>query len=661
LPRGGGLPLRQFPGNNSDKTDSRRKRLGEILRERGQISGQNLLSAIHEQTGKSVLLGELLLERNMVSKSDLVAALEEVTRVRYVDPRSAAIDSEALKLIPHGFAERYCALPVLVEANKLVTVMAEPQNLHTLNELRFVSGLDIIPCLGFRSEIYAAIEQHYALARNAETECAEEEALPIVNNEELSDIEFFTASARQRHQEAIKEFQAELRNQPTPAVRLVSAIISAATRNRASDIHVDPQAMGTVVRIRVDGIIRDFMEVPPRLQDSLISRIKILADMDIAERRLPQDGRFLVRMGQEKRDLRVSTLPTTYGEKIVIRLLHTRAAQVGFLELGLGKEHSDLLTEMLTQPQGTLLVTGPTGSGKTTTLYSTLNMLRSRALNIITVENPVEYMLEGINQVQVNEKVGLTFAGCLRSILRQDPNVIMVGEIRDPETAEIALTAAQTGHLVLSTLHTRDSISAVTRLIDLNIPPFLVASTVTAILAQRLVRRLCTCRDEVAVSPEYQARLLAAGVEDIQDRMYIPVGCKACQYTGYHDRVGVYEMLVLNEGISDAIRAGAGPEEIRGLATSKGMRLLHEDAIRKANMGVTSLEEVLRIVPLKNCSDGVCKNCRRLLAPSFCLCPYCGCKRRKSLPEGGSLQTPYVLPKVKERTAKVGAAVRSGA
>ena len=574
----------------------RKRKLGEVLQERGHISQHNLTRAMQEQAGKTILLGELLLGRGLVSKDDLVAALEQVTGLRYVDCGSATVDDNMLKFVPRRVADRYCALPLCREGNKLVTVMAEPQNLHTLDELRFVSGMDISPRLGFRAEIKAAIEKHYA---SAALSAAEEEGALPAEEKELPEIEFFTTSSRESNQEAIREFQADLRKQTTPAVRLVSAIISAAATKNASDVHIDPQGTRTVVRIRVDGILRDLMEVPSRLQESLISRIKIISDMDIAERRAPQDGRLLARIGRDQIDLRVSTLPTHYGEKVVIRLLDARSALVHFIDLGLSQEDSDLLAQMLAEPQGMLLVTGPTGSGKTTTLYAALNRLRSRTLNIITVEDPIEYVLEGINQVQVKYKLGRAFADCLRSILRQDPNVIMLGEIRDSETAEIALTAAQTGHLVLSTLHTNDSVSAITRLIDLNVPPFLVSSSVSGIIAQRLVRRLCTCRDEVAMSPEYQARLLAAGVEDVETRMYIPVGCSLCDDTGYQGRIGIYEVLVADEGICSAIRAGAEPHEIRNLARSNGMRLMQEQALTKVRMGLTSLDEVLRVVSLR--------------------------------------------------------------
>jgi type IV pilus assembly protein PilB len=566
-----------------------RNKLGESLRKRGKISQDALQRVIQEQAGKEILLGELLLKRGLVSKADLVASLEEVSKTAYLDAGSAMVEAEALRLIPYSLAKRFCALPLRREGRKLLVLIEKAHDLHALQELSFVSGCRIEARFGFHDEIMAAIRKVY------------EEAGPQTNvsGEKIAALEFLTAGSSQRNLEAIREFQAELRKQPTPAVQVVSSIIAAAVEKKASDIHLDPQAHGSIVRIRIDGILRDLTEIPIRLQESVVSRIKILADMDIAERRAPQDGRILVAIGPERRDLRVSTLPTQYGEKVVIRLLDARSALVGFQDLGLWEEHADLLGDLLKTPAGMILVTGPTGSGKTTTLYAALNFLRSRTLNIITVEDPVEYRLDGVNQVQVNEKAGRTFAASLRSILRQDPNVIMVGEIRDSETAEIALRAAQTGHLVLSTMHTRDSVTAIARLLDLGIPPFLIASTLTAVIAQRLVRRLCECRAEVAASRDYLQAMEAAGIPTSQNRMYIAVGCPLCDQTGYHGRVGIYEMLVFDDQISETVRSNAGMLEIRRAATANGMRSLEGDALLKVSMGFTSLDEAMRVISFK--------------------------------------------------------------
>ena len=410
-------------------------------------------------------------------------------------------------------------------------------------------------------------------------------------------------------------------------MRLVTQIIRDAISRQASDIHIEPHSAVTVVRIRVDGVLRELMKIPRAIQNSLISRIKILSDMDIGERRSPQDGRFMVSIGPHKIDMRVSTLPTQFGEKVVIRLLETSAPLLSFASLGFPSDISERITNLLSLPQGMLLVTGPTGSGKSTTLYSALNLLRKPAVNIVSVEDPVEYELPGINQVHVNSKAGLTFASCLRSILRQDPNVIMVGEIRDLETAEIALKAAQTGHLVLSTLHTNDSISAVARLLDLGIPEYLIASSLTGILGQRLVRKLCSCRVYEAPTSDYIERLFTAGWTQVPARVARAVGCSLCDKTGYRGRVGIYELLDVDQSIRAVLRGGFKPELIRNAAAASGMRRMQDDAFEKLFVGITTLEELIRVVPIETVALSECTECGHELLPAFHYCPYCGLHR----------------------------------
>jgi type IV pilus assembly protein PilB len=359
----------------------------------------------------------------------------------------------------------------------------------------------------------------------------------------------------------------------------------------------------------------------------VISRVKVLADMDIAERRKPQDGRVVTQVASKRLDLRISVLPTHRGEKVVIRLLDPAAPKLRFPDLGMAPHTCDALSRILERPQGMILVTGPTGSGKTTTLYAALHQLRSPGVNITTVEDPVEYMLEGANQVQVNTKAGLTFAKTLRSILRQDPNVIMVGEIRDGETAEIALKSAQTGHFVLTTVHTNDSIAAIARLMDLQVAGYLIAASVTAVLSQRLARKLCSCCERVEATPEYSAQLAAAGIRNSQNIMYIPVGCPACDNVGFRGRVGVFEMLVLDDPIRACIRNAGGPDELRALARTSGMKSMQEDAMEKVRDGLTTMQEVLRVVPFDQSNIGCCEDCGRTLAETFLFCPYCGNKR----------------------------------
>ncbi len=608
----------------------KKKRLGQALIDRKRITDQKLADLILEQGSSKTpvgFLGEMLLERGLVSRDDLISALEEVTLFRFVDPRFATVEKAVLELVPHESAVKYCALPLIREGNRIITAMAEPQNLATVDNLRFMTGMDISPRLGFRSDILAAIEKCYA-GHDADAK-AEQDKLPFIEQVDVSSIQFFTAGSSEKSKAAIEEFEAELRNERTPAVRLVSSILYAAAAKRASDVHIEPMGESTTVRIRVDGVLRELTNIPKELQASVVSRIKILSDMDIAERRNSQDGRFLVKISDRSLDLRVSTLPTHYGEKVVMRLLDPAATRVAFSALGFSEENSRVLNHALSGPQGMVLVTGPTGSGKTTTLYSALNFLRSPTVNIITVEDPIEYKIEAINQVQVNPKAGLTFATCLRSILRQDPNVIMVGEIRDSETAQIALQSAQTGHLVLSTLHTNDSISAVTRLLDLNVPAFLVASSVSAVVAQRLVRKLCSCRDESPMTQEHASRFLGAGIVDFGNVVYTPAGCALCDNSGFKGRMGIYELLVLDEQMRAAVRSGMRDEEIRNMARSGGMRLMQEDAMEKVKLGKTTLDEVLRVVPFENVQVQRCRSCGKGLAPSFLFCPYCGSGTRQ--------------------------------
>ena len=599
----------------------KKKKLGEVLRDRGEITSEDLLVAIAEQQGKMMHLGELMLERGFVEKDALVAALEEVSHIPYLDCSKVVPDPEAMKLVQRAAAERYCALPIRMEQERLVVVMAAPQDLAAINDLRFTTGIEISPRLAFRTEIKKAIARYYDDDK-AHTPSLMESVKQ--ENAPFEEIEFLSTSSRQSNQEAIQEMQADLRHRKTPAVRIVSEIIQIAMTKHASDIHIEPRAGETAVRIRVDGLLRDLQPIPRNLQTSLISRIKILADMDISERRSPQDGRFMVSLGSRQIDLRVSSLPTQYGEKVVIRLLETSAPLSSFVDLGIPEDISATLTELLSLPQGMILVTGPTGSGKSTSLYSSLHKLRRPSVNIVTVEDPVEYVLPGINQAHVNTKAGMTFPGVLRSILRQDPNVIMVGEIRDQETAEIAMKAAQTGHLVLSTLHTSDSISAIVRLLDLGVPGYMISSSLTGILAQRLVRRLCSCHVIQAATPEFQKRLIRAGMLSPPVTMAVPSGCEKCDQTGYQGRIGIYELLRFDDSVRTVIRTSGNMDQIRETSRSNGMRSMQDDAIEKLRSGMTTLEEILRVIRFENVSSSECANCGYEILPTFRFCPYCG-------------------------------------
>ena len=599
----------------------KKKKIGEVLRDRGIISAADLQKVIGEQQGKVIHLGELMLERGLVAKEDLGAALEEVSRIPYVDCASVQPDPGALKMVPRSMAERLSVLPIRTEQRRLVVAMSAPQNLADMDELRFTTGFEISPRLSFRIELQAAIEKYYPSEKG---QVSPHGNVRGAGKMQFEEVEFISTSSRQANQEAIQEVQADLRQKKTPAVRLVSEVLQLAMSKRASDIHIEPRASDTVVRMRVDGVLHDHQFIPRSLQNSLISRVKILSDMDISERRAPQDGRFMASVGTRQLDLRVSTLPTQYGEKVVIRLLETSAPLTSFADLGMPEDVSLGLTDLLSAPQGMVLVTGPTGSGKSTTLYSSLNKLRQSTVNIVTVEDPVEYVLPGINQVHVNTKAGLTFVSCLRSILRQDPNIIMVGEIRDRETAEIVMKAAQTGHLVLSTLHTNDSVSAIVRLLDLGIPGYLISSSVTGILAQRLVRMLCPCHSLQPATAEFKSRLARLGMSNPPSKMAVVVGCEKCNQTGYTGRVGLYELLRVNDSIRGIVRTSGNIEQIRETARMNGMRLMQEDALEKILSGMTTLEEILRVVPMESAAFVECAKCSHHILPAFNYCPSCG-------------------------------------
>jgi type IV pilus assembly protein PilB len=599
----------------------KKKRLGEVLLERGYVSEKNLQSALRDQRAKFVHLGELMLERGFVEKKELVTSLSEVSGVPYFDCTSIQIPFTTLALIPQELARRIRAIPVKHEGKDLSVVMSEPQDLPVLDELRFRTGLNIVPSFGFAKEIAAAIEKFYGPEQKSV------EKVDVADDQ--TGMECISSSSQQHNIDAMREMQSELRqkSRTTPAVHIVAGMIKAAALKHASDIHIEPQSNETAVRFRVDGMLRDYQRIPRGLQNTVASRIKILSDMDIAERRNPQDGRFLVRIGGRRLDLRVSTLPTQYGEKVVMRLLEGESPLQGFADLGIPPTMVEELTKMLQLPQGMILVTGPTGSGKSTTLYSALNAVRRPSINIITVEDPVEYAVPGLNQVQVNSKAGLTFASCLRSILRQDPNVIMIGEIRDRETAEIAIKAAQTGHLVLSTLHTNDSASAVTRLLDLGIPGFQIASSLTGIIAQRLIRRLCSCCTVSPAGRDYVSRVLIAGAEVAPENQPFIGGCERCDFSGYRGRIGIYELLKMNDALRVAIRGGGRNEDLRTLARQAGLKLMQEYALERVHDCATTIEEVQRVVPFEAVSIVLCAKCERDLSASFVFCPHCGEKR----------------------------------
>lgn len=550
--------------------------LGTLLLEEGIVTEETLKKGLelHKATGRP--LGRVLVEEKLVNERDLVKVLAKNIGIEFTDLDDQAVDPAAAALIPESLARRYAALPIGFQDDKLVVAMADPANVLAIDDIRAISGREVILKVATRSDVEAAVSRLASLDGSV-SDLAELAAEHAVETHDLSAVEAAAEEA--------------------PVVKLVNMLITRASADRASDIHVEPTEKDLRVRFRIDGVLHEIMRTPRSIANAVVSRLKIMADIDIAERRRPQDGRINLRVSGKQLDLRVSSLPTIYGEKVVMRLLDTSTALLKLEDLGFLPDTQERFTASFTKPYGTILVVGPTGSGKSTTLYATLNVLNRPEVNVITVEDPVEYRLSGISQVQVNKKAGLTFASALRSFLRQDPDIMLVGEIRDQETANIAIESALTGHLVLSTLHTNDAPSSVSRLIEMGVEPFLVGSALDAVLAQRLARRLCSsCKEPY--EPTAAALVDAGWPDGIDDvpTLYRAVGCRACSNTGYRGRLAIHEMMTVNEEIERLAVERASTEIISKAAISNGMRTLRQDGLTKVGMGMTSIEEILRVV-----------------------------------------------------------------
>ena len=556
------------------------KHLGEILIERGKLDAVALERAIHvQESEKREGLGAILIRTGLVAERDVVEAMSTYLNV----PIVGIADYPELPVLEERVAVRFIkeakALPLHEDDEHLVLAMVDPRDEYVLNAFRLVTHRKVAARLAVPSELEAAFERLYGSGKTSMDQ--------IVGEVETRDDE--SGSEDVQH---LKELASE-----APIIRLVSLIISHALEARASDIHIEPFENRLIVRYRVDGVMHEVESPPRRFSAAVISRIKIMASLDIAERRLPQDGRIKLRIQGKEIDLRVSTVPIMHGESVVMRILDKSSTALDFVTLGFDPNVLARFLEVLMQPHGIVLVTGPTGSGKTTTLYTALDRLNNPDLKILTVEDPVEYQMEGINQIQVKPQIGLTFANALRSIVRQDPDVIMIGEIRDLETAQIAVQAALTGHMVLSTLHTNDAASTVNRLLDMGMDDYLLTSTVNGILAQRLVRTLCIhCRQPHQALPEV--------VEEMQLNRYTqadpvilfrPVGCDECGGTGYTGRISIVELLVMSDAIRSLIMRHVTSGEIRQQAISEGMQTMYENGLSKTVTGVTTIEEVLRV------------------------------------------------------------------
>jgi type IV pilus assembly protein PilB len=551
------------------------KQLGDILLEGGLVTTAQLQSAYDEHQRAGRALGRVLVDQGVLTESQLVAALAQQIGMRFVELGDFPVDPSAVSLVPGPLARRYVVLPFGFEDGKLLLAMADPANFLAIEDVRAVTQTDVKPCVATRSDVLTAIDRHYRADSDLEDLTA---ILDVEEEEDLSKV-----------REAVDD---------APIVKYVNALITQAIQDRASDIHLEPTERDLRVRYRIDGVLHEIMRSPKSIQSGVISRLKIMADINIAERRIPQDGRLSVNANGKKIDLRVATLPTVWGEKVVMRILDNSTARLDLTDLGFSDGNFERFGRSFGKPYGMILVTGPTGSGKSTTLYATLNILNRSEVNIITVEDPVEYRLPGVNQVQVNNKAGLNFASALRSILRSDPDIVLIGEIRDHETAQIAVEAALTGHLVLSTLHTNDAPSAITRLTEMGIEPFLVGSAVDCVLAQRLARMLCKkCKEEYVPTAD---ALVAARFpwEDGQPlpTLFRPVGCSACAKTGYKGRLALHEVMPMSEELELLTVEHAPASQINEVARNQGMITLRSDGMAKVLRGVTSIDEILRVV-----------------------------------------------------------------
>lgn len=555
-----------------------RKSLGESLTDAGIITPEQLKQAQQEEKRMGIPLRKALIKLGFIDENDLVAFISEKLEVPRIELDNYMIDPKVAEVVPESLARKYELIAISKIDNRLTCAMVDPWNIFALDELRMKTNLIIEPAVATESEIKKALNQCYGAKGSME------DLIKSIDEEKLG-----VKSGREMDLKKLKGVVEE-----PIVIKLVNLIVMKAVKEGASDIHIEPEEDTLKTRLRVDGMLHEIESPPKHLQSAIISRIKIMANLDIAERRVPQDGRFTTKMEGKQIDVRVSCIPTIYGENVVMRLLDASTAMLSLEQLGFSKQMLEKYHKLIIRPHGIILVTGPTGSGKTTTLYASLDKINSAEKNIITIEDPVEYKLAGIRQTQVDEKVGLTFAGGLRSILRQDPNIIMVGEVRDLETAEITIQAALTGHLVFSTLHTNDAPGAITRLIDMGVEPFLVSSSVIGVLAQRLVRRICdACKKEHTPTKE---ELKDIGLlEDTKIKFYKGEGCPKCMSSGYKGRVSIYELMVPDEHIHNAIVSKAPAEEIRKLARASGMITLMEDGIEKVRAGLTTVEEVLRV------------------------------------------------------------------
>ena len=562
------------------------RRLGELLLAAGTISQEELDRGLELQKTQKGRLGEVLIANGIITEDQLIEALQMQLGIEYIDLSKVNIPTELASVVPKNIAKQYSVVPVRIKKDELYLAMSDPLNFYAIEEVRKAVRKKVVPMVAHSAMVERAIQVLYGNegAARAIEEMKREAAGQGSNDAQGQDLSF-----------AANQIDDTVNNAPT--IRLVNSIIERAITERASDIHLEPHESEMVVRMRIDGLMRTILNVPKDLQSSVISRIKIMSGLDISERRIPQDGRFNVRMKEKDIDLRISTLPTVYGEKIVARLLDKSGGNLNKENIGLSGQDMETFDKMIKCRSGVLLIVGPTGSGKSTTMYAMIGELNKPEVNMVTLEDPVEYNIDGVNQVPINEKTGMTFANGLRAILRQDPDIIGVGEIRDGETAEIAMRSAITGHVVISTIHTNDAVGTIERLEDIGVEPYLVASALRGVISQRLVRRICPqCRTAYTPDDEELSELGLPPQEGLQ--FYRGAGCPSCFDTGYRGRIAVFEMLVINSRVRRLIADGASRGEIEQelKRPENGFVSLHDNAMRLVREGITTASEMMRVV-----------------------------------------------------------------
>ncbi|MFH1853866.1 MAG: ATPase, T2SS/T4P/T4SS family [Candidatus Omnitrophota bacterium] len=563
---------------------SLKERLTEILIKDNIISEAQLEKAlkIHKEMGGS--LKNILVEQGFVNEKDLMAALSQGFGIPTIMLSRFKIDSEILRLIPRDLARKYQIVPVSKVGNALTIATADPLNVFVIDDLRAITGFEVGAIIASQREVQEVIDQHYA----EDTHGALEELMKDIKSEDLQIIE-------EKEAERIDSARLYKLIEEAPVVKLTNMILENGIKARTSDILIEPMEKSLRIRYRIDGVLREVETLPKNMQETIVSRIKVMSKLNIAERRLPQDGRFKLKLNDNEVDFRVSILPSSHGEKVALRVLDKSAAMLDIERLGFEKDSLKVIIKCVSRPHGMILACGPTGSGKTTTLYSLLKYVHTPEKNLITVEDPVEYQIQGVNQVTVRSDVGLTFSSSLRSILRQDPDVIMIGEIRDFETVDIAIKSALTGHLVLSTLHTTTACGSVVRLVNMGVEPFLISASLVGIVAQRLIRKLCVkCRESYEL-PDTLISKLGLGPGGKKDIFYRPKGCEQCMNTGYSGRIGICEILEMSPSIKEMILKKARESEIKKQARKEGMGTLREDGLKKVRQGFTSIEEILRV------------------------------------------------------------------